>query len=191
METKPKNIGFIAYLRKIRDPSTLAVMLEDSGACLGVVMAIIGIGLSQATANPMYDSIGGMSISILLAAMGAALARLNQRYLLGQAVEGEIVDGKHYYYYYYYYYYYLQQQQQQERLLLLLVVHALVVFIHGFFDWWVMTTGIKQMLLARPGIDNVQSVQSQWVGPYTFAYKVSWKGREGITGRRSIVTKDI
>ena len=25
--------------------------------------------------------------------------------------------------------------------------------------------------MARPGIDNVQSVQSQWVGPYTFAYK--------------------
>eukprot|EP00624_Nannochloropsis_granulata_P001660 evm.model.NODE_18063_length_5345_cov_19.902338.1 len=25
--------------------------------------------------------------------------------------------------------------------------------------------------MARPGIDNVQSVQSQWIGPYTFAYK--------------------
>jgi hypothetical protein len=25
--------------------------------------------------------------------------------------------------------------------------------------------------MARPGIDNVQSVQSEWVGPYTFSYK--------------------
>lgn len=31
--------------------------------------------------------------------------------------------------------------------------------------------GIRKLLLARPGIDNVQSVQSQWIGPYTFAYK--------------------
>jgi solute carrier family 30 (zinc transporter), member 9 len=33
------------------------------------------------------------------------------------------------------------------------------------------TTGIRKLLMARPGIDNVQSVQSQWIGPYTFAYK--------------------
>jgi hypothetical protein len=31
--------------------------------------------------------------------------------------------------------------------------------------------GIRKLLMARPGIDNVQSVQSQWIGPYTFAYK--------------------
>ena len=31
--------------------------------------------------------------------------------------------------------------------------------------------GIKQLLLARPSIDNVYSVQTQWVGPSTFSYK--------------------
>lgn len=33
--------------------------------------------------------------------------------------------------------------------------------------------------MARPGIDSVQSVQSQWIGPYTFAYKVSQSVSEG------------
>ena len=39
-------------------------------------------------------SIGGVCISSLLAGMGLALARLNERYLLGQAVDPEIVDGR-------------------------------------------------------------------------------------------------
>ncbi|CAI5718410.1 unnamed protein product [Hyaloperonospora brassicae] len=31
--------------------------------------------------------------------------------------------------------------------------------------------GIRKLLLARPSIDNVYAVQSQWVGPSTFSYK--------------------
>lgn len=32
--------------------------------------------------------------------------------------------------------------------------------------------GIRELLLARPSVDNVYAVQSQWVGPSTFSYKV-------------------
>lgn len=91
--SQPAHLTFLEHVRRLRDPTTLAVLLEDSGACLGVVMAMVGIGVSQATANPVYDSIGGVCISGLLAGMGLALARLNERYLLGQAVDPEIVDG--------------------------------------------------------------------------------------------------
>ena len=31
--------------------------------------------------------------------------------------------------------------------------------------------GIKSILTARPAIEEVHSVQSQWIGPYAFAYK--------------------
>lgn len=91
--SKPAHLTLWEHIRRVRDPTTLAVLLEDSGACLGVLMAMVGIGVSQATANPVFDSIGGVCISGLLAAMGLALARLNERYLLGQAVDPEIVDG--------------------------------------------------------------------------------------------------
>ena len=53
--TKPPHMTLLEYLRKIRDPTTLAVMLEDSGACLGVILAILGIGMSQYTGNPVFD----------------------------------------------------------------------------------------------------------------------------------------
>lgn len=53
--SKPPDMTLWQYLKKVRDPTTLAVLLEDGGACIGIVMAIVGIGLSQATANPIFD----------------------------------------------------------------------------------------------------------------------------------------
>src|SRR5690554_2349436 len=85
--TKPPNMTFIQHFRKIRDPTTLAVFMEDGAACLGVVLAIAGIGASQLTGMAIWDSVAGVSISCLLGGVGFYLARLNQQYLLGQAVE--------------------------------------------------------------------------------------------------------
>mmetsp|Transcript_3353 Transcript_3353/g.4849 ORF Transcript_3353/g.4849 Transcript_3353/m.4849 type:complete len:333 (+) Transcript_3353:1-999(+) len=43
-----KNMSFWTYATtKVRDPATLAVLLEDGAACLGVVLAIGGIGMTQ------------------------------------------------------------------------------------------------------------------------------------------------
>ncbi len=70
--------------RKVRDPTTLAILMEDSAACAGVVLAVAGIGLAQLTMIPRFDAIGGVGISFLLAAIGVILARLNKSYLIGQ-----------------------------------------------------------------------------------------------------------
>lgn len=55
MENKPADLTLWQYIKRVRDPTTLAVLLEDGGACIGILMAIVGIGLSQATGNPMFD----------------------------------------------------------------------------------------------------------------------------------------
>jgi hypothetical protein len=36
-----------------------------------------------------------------------------------------------------------------------------------------ITEGIRAVLLKRPSIDSVHSIQSQWLGPNSFAYKVN------------------
>ena len=91
-ETQPANMGFWKHLSNIRDPATLAILLEDGAACLGVVIAFAGIAGSHATNNPIFDGIAGVSISGLLGVMGLLLARMNHRFLLGQAVDREITD---------------------------------------------------------------------------------------------------
>ncbi|KAL3922512.1 MAG: hypothetical protein SGILL_002165, partial [Bacillariaceae sp.] len=92
-EEQPSNKSFWEYVQKIRDPATLAVLLEDGAACLGIVIAIAGIGASHATANPLFDGVAGVGISCLLGGIGLALVRVNHRFLIGQGVEKEILDG--------------------------------------------------------------------------------------------------
>ncbi|CAM9889355.1 unnamed protein product, partial [Ascophyllum nodosum] len=91
--SKPEGTSFIKHLRKTRDPTTLAVLLEDSAACLGVVIAIVGMGFSQAYQNPVFDSMAGVSIAGLLGMMGIALTEMNRRFLIGQSVDSETTEG--------------------------------------------------------------------------------------------------
>ena len=90
---KASKVSFGAYVKTMRDPATMAVLLEDGAACLGIVIAIMGIAASSSTGMPVFDGMAGLAISGLLASMGLVLVRINQRFLLGQAVDPEITKG--------------------------------------------------------------------------------------------------
>lgn len=92
-DSKPKNRSLLDHVSRTRDPATLAILLEDGAACLGIVIALAGISASHATGNPVFDGLAGVGISGLLAAMGLILVRVNHRFLLGQAVDNEITEG--------------------------------------------------------------------------------------------------
>ncbi|KAL7435027.1 hypothetical protein ACHAXH_005922 [Discostella pseudostelligera] len=83
-----KDKSFWTYVTtKVRDPATLAVLLEDGAACLGVVLAIGGIGLTQYTGMPVFDGMAGVGIAGLLAVVGMSLATINHRFLIGQGLD--------------------------------------------------------------------------------------------------------
>jgi solute carrier family 30 (zinc transporter), member 9 len=92
IETKRDGVSYWKHVMNIRDPATLAVLLEDGAACLGILFAITGIVASHYTGNPIFDGMAGVAISTLLGTMGIALVRVNHRFLLGQAVDREIVE---------------------------------------------------------------------------------------------------
>lgn len=91
-EEKPAGVPFWKHAMNLRDPATLAVLLEDGAACLGIVMAIAGITASHATGMPIFDGLAGVGISCLLGGMGMALVRVNHRFLLGQGVSREMTE---------------------------------------------------------------------------------------------------
>mmetsp|Transcript_8984 Transcript_8984/g.16946 ORF Transcript_8984/g.16946 Transcript_8984/m.16946 type:complete len:684 (+) Transcript_8984:192-2243(+) len=86
---RPPGVSLWKQVWTLRDPATLAILLEDGAACLGVVMAIGGIAATQAFNTPIYDALAGVGISTLLATMGIILVRVNHRFLLGQSVDKE------------------------------------------------------------------------------------------------------
>jgi zinc transporter 9 len=91
MASKPAGVPFWKHFNNLRDPATLAILLEDGAACLGVLLASGGIVLTHLSGNPVFDGLAGVGISALLGGMGVVLVRVNHRFLLGQAVDPEIV----------------------------------------------------------------------------------------------------
>ncbi len=45
-----------------RDPTAVAVLMEDSAAVTGVIVAATALGITHFTGNTMYDAIGSVSI---------------------------------------------------------------------------------------------------------------------------------
>lgn len=72
------------------DPSTIAVLYEDAVAVLGVLVALISIGLTALTGNPLFDALGSIVIGVLLGAVAIILISKNRKYLIGINIPEEV-----------------------------------------------------------------------------------------------------
>ncbi|XP_041705999.2 zinc transporter 9 isoform X2 [Coregonus clupeaformis] len=87
-----QGVSFYEYVMQSRDPSTNVVLLEDSAAVLGVIIASSCMGLTSLTGNPLYDSLGSLGIGTLLGAVSAFLIYTNTEALLGRSIQAEHVQ---------------------------------------------------------------------------------------------------
>ena len=85
-----KGKPFFPYLRREADPSAVAVILEDSAACLGVILAGTGIALAHFTGYHGWDAIASIAIGLLLGAVALWLIVRNRALLVGPAVPPEV-----------------------------------------------------------------------------------------------------
>ena len=79
----------VAYVRASRDPTVKVVLAEDSAAVAGVFVALGGIGLSQATGNPVWDGVASIGIGLILTLVAYAIGRDAKRLLIGEAATAE------------------------------------------------------------------------------------------------------
>ncbi len=73
--------GFLNALLESRDPTLVAIVLEDSVATLGVLLASTGIVMTAVTANPYWDIGFSMVIAVLLGLTAFFLGAVNMRFL--------------------------------------------------------------------------------------------------------------
>jgi cation diffusion facilitator family transporter len=83
--------GWLVAMRRSKDPVVFTVLLEDSAAMLGLVVAMAGIALSQAFDLPILDGVASIIIGLILAATAAFLAYEAQSLLTGEAVDPEVL----------------------------------------------------------------------------------------------------
>lgn len=83
---------FLRYLRERADPATVAILLEDGAALLGLVLAGGGIILASATGDARWDAAGSILVGVILGGVAVHLVFANRELLLGRAVPEGIED---------------------------------------------------------------------------------------------------
>ena len=76
--------GWVSFIRHSKSPELPVVLLEDAGALFGLVLALIGVSVTLATGDPMWDALGTLSIGVLLGVIAVVLAVEMRSLLIGE-----------------------------------------------------------------------------------------------------------
>lgn len=76
-----------------KDPTRFVVLLEDSAAILGLLVAFAGIGLAQLTGADWLDGTASLVIGLILAVTAIWLARETKGLLIGESADSATVRG--------------------------------------------------------------------------------------------------
>jgi cation diffusion facilitator family transporter len=77
--------GFWHYFARAKDPSLPLVYLEDFGALVGLLVALVGVCLSKYAGIAIADGLATVLIGLLLGVIAIILARRCHRLLIGEA----------------------------------------------------------------------------------------------------------
>ncbi len=83
--------SWVSFVRTAKAPELPVVLLEDFAALLGLVFALIGVGLTLVTGNGIWDGVGTAFIGVLLVVVAVVLAIEMKSLLLGEAASAEQV----------------------------------------------------------------------------------------------------
>lgn len=87
--------GWLEFVRHARAPELPVILLEDAGALLGLVFALVGVGLSLATGNGVFDGIATLCIGALLVTIAVILAIETKSLLIGESALPEELTKIH------------------------------------------------------------------------------------------------
>ena len=83
--------GYVEAVRRGKDPTDFAVLLEDSAALAGLAVAFVGVLAGQITGDARFDGAASVVIGLILAATALWLARETKGLLIGESANREVV----------------------------------------------------------------------------------------------------
>ncbi|SFB01394.1 cation diffusion facilitator family transporter [Algoriphagus aquimarinus] len=87
---KQKKNSYWKAIKLSKDPGSFAVILEDSGALVGLVIAGLGLFLGHYFEDARYDAYASVLIGLLLAVIALILAIESKGLLIGEGANQEI-----------------------------------------------------------------------------------------------------
>ncbi len=79
------------FVRTAKQPELPVILLEDLGALVGLILALIGVSMTLLTGNGLWDAAGTASIGVLLIVIAIILAVEMKSLLLGESATVEHV----------------------------------------------------------------------------------------------------
>jgi len=82
---KPKDMSYWRFVRTAKQPELPIVLLEDVGAEIGLVFALLGLVMAHFTDNARWDAVGSVAIGVLLIIIAGILAVRMKALLIGES----------------------------------------------------------------------------------------------------------
>ncbi len=79
--------GYIEAIHRAKDPSVFVVLFEDTAAMLGLVVAFLGVAISQYSGILIFDSIASIIIGLILIGTSVWLAYETKSLLIGESAD--------------------------------------------------------------------------------------------------------
>ena len=86
-------LGYFEAFRLSKDPTTFTVLLEDSAALLGLLVALAGLIGAQLLDLPLLDGVASIGIACVLAVSATLLARETKGLLIGETAHPVVSDA--------------------------------------------------------------------------------------------------
>jgi len=77
------------FVLRTKNPELPVVLLEDLGALLGLLVALLGVSLAWLTGDSRYDAAASIFIGVLLGAIAILLSSEMKSLLIGESAEAE------------------------------------------------------------------------------------------------------
>ena len=85
--------GYLEAIQRAKDPSIFVVLFEDSAAMLGLLVAFVGVWLSEATGILIFDGIASIIIGLILLGTSIWLAYETKGLLIGESANQPVIRG--------------------------------------------------------------------------------------------------
>jgi len=84
--------SWVQFVRRAKAPELPVVLLEDVAALVGLVLALLGVGLTWLTGNGVWDGLGTIAIGVLLIAVAVILGIEMSSLLVGEGASRADMD---------------------------------------------------------------------------------------------------
>jgi cation diffusion facilitator family transporter len=84
-QRRPPGVSWWSWIRTAKEPELPVVLLEDTGAEIGLFFALGGVLLAHFTDEPRWDALGSIAIGVLLVVIAILLAVEMKGLLIGES----------------------------------------------------------------------------------------------------------